>query len=178
MLKPVRVASDRWNFEAGGAFISPLGGNILNDQHPGQGTLFQEFDAQDCDRRFGVMAGLGLNCLRQAIGVNEVFDPKTGLKATGLKNWDTFIGLAEKHGIYLMPVGGYLGGNDWFDAEKLADSGQALDDSCAFWEAFTGHYAAHPGHLGLGFAERTPVPDSAPYDGAGKPRRSADYHAN
>lgn len=145
-MKPVRVAADRWNFELAGTgeFITPLGGNMLNDQHPGEGTLFQNFNAADCDRRFGVMAEIGLNCLRQAIGVNEVFDPHTGLKAAGLKNWDTFIGLAEKHGIYLMPVGGYIGGNDWFDVEKLADDGRALDESCAFWEKFVGHYAGHP----------------------------------
>jgi hypothetical protein len=145
-MKRVRVAADRWNFELDGTgeFISPIGGNILNDEHPVQGTLFRHFDARDCDRRFGLMAELGLNCLRQAIGVNEVFDPKSGLKAQGLNNWDTFIGLAEKHGVYLMPVGGYLGGNDWFDVEKLADHGRSLDESCAFWEAFVGHYAGHP----------------------------------
>ena len=144
-MKRVRVAADRWNFETeDGRLITPLGGNMLNDQHPGQGTLFQKFDAADCDRRFGIMAELGLNCVRQAIGVNEVFDPATGLKAAGMKNWDTFIGLAEKHGIYLMPVGGYLGGNDWFDVERLADSGRQLDWDCAFWEAFAGHYQGHP----------------------------------
>jgi hypothetical protein len=144
-MKPVRVAADRWNFEtADGTPITPLGGNILNDQHPGQGTLFQNFDADDVDRRLGLMAEIGLNCLRQAIGVNEVFDAQSGLKAEGMKNWDTFIRLAEKHGIYLMPVGGYLGGNDWFDVERLADNGRALDESCAFWEAFCSHYANHP----------------------------------
>jgi len=145
-MKAVRIAKDRWNFEidGSGGFITPLGGNMLNDQHPGQGTLFQKFDAADCDRRFGLMAELGLNCLRQAIGVNQVFDPSTGLKAEGLKHWDTFIGLAEKHGVYLMPVGGYVGGNDWFDAERLADNGRSLDESCAFWEAFCGHYSGHP----------------------------------
>lgn len=90
------------------------------------------------------MADLGLNCLRQAIGVNEVYDARQGLKAQGLKNWDIFIGMAEKHGIYLMPVGGYLGGNDWFDVGRLADSGRCLDESCAFWAAFVGHYAGHP----------------------------------
>ena len=122
----------------------PLGGNILNDQHPGQGTLFQKFDADDCDRRFGVMADLGLNCLRQAIGVNQVYDPAKGLKAEGLKNWDKFIALAEKHGVYLMPVGGYIGGNDWFDVAILADSGKGLRESCDFWTLFCGHYAKHP----------------------------------
>ena len=144
-MKPVRVAPDRWNFEtADGEFITPLGGNMLDDQHPGQGPLFQRFDVADCDRRFGIMADLGLNCVRQAIGVNEVFDPQTGLKTAGMKNWDTFIGLAEKHGVYLMPVGGYIGGNDWFDVERLADNGKALDESCAFWETFVGHYKGHP----------------------------------
>ncbi len=144
-MQGVRVAADRWNFETtGGTFITPLGGNMLNDQHPGQGTLFQDFDAADCDRRFGIMAELGLNVVRQAIGVNEVFDPATGLKAGGMKNWDTFLALAEKHGIYLMPVGGYLGGNDWFDIERLADNGKSLDESCAFWEAFCACYAQHP----------------------------------
>ena len=75
-MKLVRVAADRWNFELAGTSecITPIGGNMLDDQHPGQGTLFQHFDAADCDRRFGLMAELGLNCLRQAIGVNEVFD--------------------------------------------------------------------------------------------------------
>jgi hypothetical protein len=48
----------------GGGLITPLGRNMLNDQHPGQGTLFQKFDAADCDRRFG------LNSLRQA-GLNR-----------------------------------------------------------------------------------------------------------
>ena len=90
------------------------------------------------------MAGLGLNCLRQAIGVNEVFDPVSGLKSAGLKNWDTFIALAEKHGIYLMPVGGYVGGNDWFDDERLADHNRALHESCSFWDAFVRHYRGHP----------------------------------
>ena len=145
-MKPVRVAADRWNFETSeGTLITPLGGNMLNDQHPGHtGTLFKHFDASDCDRRFGIMANLGLNCVRQAIGVNEVFDPANGLKAAGMKNWDTFIGLAEKHGVYLMPVGGYLGGNDWFDIERLADNGKPLDESCAFWQVFCAHYAKHP----------------------------------
>ena len=145
-MQHVRVAADRWNFQfaESGEYVSPIGGNMLNDEHPGQGTLFQHFDAADCDHRFGVMAELGLNCLRQAIGVNEVFDVKGGLKAAGMKNWDTFIRLAEKHGIYLMPVGGYLGGNDWFDVEILADSGKSLDEACLFWEKFVGHYAGHP----------------------------------
>ena len=144
-MKAVRVSADRWNFEyVGGGFVTPLGGNILSDQHPAQGTLFQAFDAQDVDRRLGLMAELGLNCLRQAIGVNEVYDPTTGLKAQGVRNWDTFISLAEKHGIYLMPVGGYVGGNDWFDVERLADSGRCLDESCAFWDAFVRHYVDHP----------------------------------
>jgi len=144
-MRPVRVSVDRWNFEtAPGEFITPLGGNLLSDQHPIQGTLFDRFDAQECDRRLGLMADLGLNCLRQAIGVNRVFDPATGLKAEGLKNWDTFIGLAEKHGVYLMPVGGYIGGNDWFDIEMLADSGRPLDHDCAFWEAFCRHFHGHP----------------------------------
>lgn len=144
-MKHVRVASDRWNFELEGTsqFITPIGGNMLNDRHPMQGNLFQRFNEADCDRRLGIMADLGLNCLRQAIGVNEVFDQATGLKAAGMKHWDTFIGLAEKHGIYLMPVGGYIGGNDWFDVERLADSGKALDDACAFWEAFAEHYKDH-----------------------------------
>jgi len=143
-MKNVRVAADRWNFETSdGEYITPLGGNILNDQHPGQGTLFQNFDAGDVDRRLGIMAEQGLNCVRQSIGVNQVFDPKTGLKAAGMKNWDTFIGLAEKHGVYLMPVGGYIGGNDWFDVERLADSGRQLDWDCQFWEAFCGHYKDH-----------------------------------
>ncbi len=145
-MKRVRVAADRWNFELEntGEYITPLGGNILDDYHPGQRTLFQNFDAADCDRRLGLMAEAGLNCLRQAIGVNEVFAPGKGLKAEGMKNWDTFIGLAEKHGVYLMPVGGYIGGNDWFEVEKLADSGRSLDESCEFWSAFVGHYSAHP----------------------------------
>ena len=145
-MKHVRVAADRWNFELDGTgqYITPLGGNLLNDEHPGQGTLWSHFDAQDCDRRFGIMAGLGLNCLRQAIGVNQVFDAQGGLKAQGLRNWDTFIALAEKHGVYLMPVGGYIGGGDWFDIARLADSGRCLDESCAFWKAFVGHFAGHP----------------------------------
>ncbi|MFW5857572.1 MAG: beta-galactosidase, partial [Planctomycetota bacterium] len=145
-MKPVRVAADHWNFELAGAGepITPLGGNMLNDVHPGQGTLFDAFDAADCERRFAAMAELGLNCLRQAIGVNHVFDPAAGLRAEGMRHWDTFIGLAEQYGVYLMPVGGYLGGNDWFDQERLADHGRALDESCAFWEAFAGHYAGHP----------------------------------
>ena len=117
---------------------------MLNDVHPADGQLFQHFDEKECDRRLGVMASVGLNCLRQAIGVNEVFDPATGLKAQGMKNWDTFITLAEKHGVYLMPVGGYIGSNDWFDAALLADSGKSLDESCAFWSAFCGHYKDHP----------------------------------
>lgn len=144
-MKSVRVASDRWNFEyAQGGYVTPIGGNILNDQHPVRGTLFSRFDRDDCDRRFGVMADLGLNCLRQAIGVNEVFSARTGLIPAGMKNWDTFIALAEKHGIYLMPVGGYPGGNDWFDVQLLADSGKVLDETCAFWDAFCSHYANHP----------------------------------
>ena len=145
-MQRVRVAADRWNFELAGSgeAIVPLGGNILNDQHPAQGTLFDQFNAADVDRRLAIMRDGGLNCLRQAIGVNRLFDPARGLKADGLRNWDTFIALAEKRGIYLMPVGGYIGGNDWFDVERLADSGKSLDDSCAFWQAFVSHYAGHP----------------------------------
>ena len=145
-MKRVRVGDDNWNFvlEGDGTPIVPLGGNVLDSQHPAQGTLFDDFDADDCDRRLGIMADLGLNCLRQPIGVNQVFDPVSGLRPVGMKNWDTFIGLAEKHGIYLMPVGGYIGGNDWFDCELLVDNGKALDESCDFWEAFAGHYTGHP----------------------------------
>ena len=34
-MKPIRIASDRWNFEtADGAFITPLGGNMLTDIFP------------------------------------------------------------------------------------------------------------------------------------------------
>jgi len=145
MLKPVSVSTDGWNFvTSDGSYVSPIGGNMLNDQHPGQGTLFDEFDLADVEKRFAAMQELGLNCLRQAIGVNRVFDPKTGLKAEGMKNWDAFIECADKHGVYLMPVGGYVGGNDWFDVALLAGSGKALDESCAFWSAFVGHYKDHP----------------------------------
>jgi len=145
-MKRVRVAPDRWNFELEGSGdpISPIGGNILGDLHPVRGTLFDHFDAADCDRRLGLMADLGLNCLRQAIGCNRVFDPQTGLRAEGLRHWDVFIKLAEKHGIYLMPVGGYIGGGDWFDIARLADGDRALAESCAFWDAFSTHYAGHP----------------------------------
>ena len=145
-MKSVRVSKDRWNFELEGTgeFITPLGANILCANHPGQGTLFQNFDPAYCDRRLGIMAELGLNCLRQAIGVNQVFHPTKGLLPEGMKNWDTFIALAEKHGIYLMPVGGYIGSNDWFDVTRLADSGQQLDWDCAFWASFCGHYKDHP----------------------------------
>jgi hypothetical protein len=145
-MRRVRVAADRWNFELEGTgeLVTPIGGNILSPQHPGQGTLFDRFDAADCDRRLGLMADLGLNCLRQAIGVNRVFDPATGLKAEGMRNWEVFAGLAARHGIWLMPVGGYLGGNDWFDVARLADSGRQLDHDCAFWQAFCGAFRDHP----------------------------------
>lgn len=141
----VRVAADRWNFQdEDGHYIFPLGGNMLNDEHPGAGTLFSHFDVDDCERRFAAMQGIGLNCLRQAIGVNEVYDVQTGLKAEGMRNWQRFIALAEQYGIRLMPVGGYLGSNDWFDGKQLADDGQPLDDACAFWQAFVGEFIAHP----------------------------------
>jgi hypothetical protein len=145
-MQPVRVARDRWNFELAntGEPITPLGGNMLDDQHPGVGTLFDNFDAEDCRRRLAIMADLGLNCLRQAIGVNHVFKPGEGLQAEGMAHWETFIGLCETYGIYLMPVGGYIGSNDWFDAAQLADSDRALDESCEFWECFAGHFADHP----------------------------------
>jgi len=144
-MKLVHVAVDGWNFvDEGGNYVVPLGGNMLNDLHPGQGTLFQNFDAADVERRFKIMADNGLNVVRQAIGVNEVFDPKCGLKAEGIKNWDTFVSLAEKYNVYLMPVGGYLGSNDWFDCGRLADDGKALKESCDFWAAFVAHYKNHP----------------------------------
>lgn len=175
-MKRIQIAADRWNFQLAGSgeFIVPLGGNLLNDQHPATGTLFDRFDAADCDRRLGWMADLGLNCLRQAIGVNRVFHPKTGLKPRGLKNWDRFIGLCEKHGIYLMPVGGYIGGNDWVDIERLADSGRALDESCAFWEKFVGHYAGHPAIWAWDLRNEllyTNRPHSTPSTGAAAQRR-------
>lgn len=145
-MKHVRVSADSWNFEftQTGEYVMPVGGNMINDEHPGKGTVFSHFDKEDIDRRLGVMSGIGLNCLRQAIGVNQVYDQKSGLKSEGMRNWDTFIGLCEKHGIYLMPVGGYFGSNDWFDAEQLADDGEILDVSCKFWELFCGHYKGHP----------------------------------
>ena len=121
-------AKDREDYK----YITPVGGNMLNDQHPSQGTLFQNYDKQDVERRFAAMQGLDLNCLRQAIGVNEVFDPTTCLRADGMHHWGHSIQTAEKYGVYLMPVGGYIGGNDWFDVAILADSGKALDESCRF----------------------------------------------
>lgn len=37
-MKRVKVAADRWNFEMeDGRLITPLGGNILNDQPPRPG---------------------------------------------------------------------------------------------------------------------------------------------
>lgn len=144
-MKLVHVAPDRWNFQdEDGQFVVPFGGNMLNDEHPGEGTLFAHFDADDCEHRFAAMQSVGLNCLRQAIGVNQVYDVRTGLKAEGMRNWETFIALAEQYGIRLMPVGGYLGSNDWFDAKQLPNDGQPLDDSCAFWEAFVGAFKSHP----------------------------------
>ncbi|MDK3159921.1 beta-galactosidase [Kamptonema cortianum] len=145
-MKRVQVSTDCWNFEFAGSGdpVMPIGGNMINDEHPGQGTVFSHFDKDDIDRRLGLMAEAGLNCLRQALGVNQVFDRKSGLLPDGMKNWDIFIGLCEKHGIYLMPVGGYFGSNDWFDAEQLADDGEILDVSCRFWELFCAHYKDHP----------------------------------
>ena len=145
-MKLVRVAADRWNFETGpGEYVSPIGGNVLDDQHPAQGTMWDRFDAADADRRLGLMADIGLNCLRLPLGVNHVYDPATRtLRAQGLRHWDAFIALAERRGDYLMPVGGYIGGNDWFDVARLADSGEQLDHDCAFWSLFTAHYRDHP----------------------------------
>jgi hypothetical protein len=148
-LKPIRVAADRWNFQTPeGEYVVPVGGNVLTPQHPSEGTLFDRFDAHDVDRRLAVMADSGLNCLRQPIGVNQVFRPdgKGGgeLRADGMRNWDTFIECAQRRGIYLMPVVGYIGSNDWFDPAVLADSGRALDESCVFWSRFCAHYAGHP----------------------------------
>jgi len=144
-MKLIHVATDGWNFqEEGGSFFTPFGGNILNDVHPGQGTLFDHFVADDVERRFAAMQTFGLNTLRQPIGVNHVYDAGTGLKAEGMRNWTCFISLAEQYGVRVMPVGGYLGSNDWFDAELLADDGKPLEDSCAFWTAFAGAFTAHP----------------------------------
>jgi hypothetical protein len=141
----IRVATDGWNFEdEAGAPFTPFGGNVLNDVHPVKGTLFDRFDADDVERRFAAMQSIGLNTLRQPIGVNHVFDAATGLKADGMRHWETFIGLAERYGVRLMPVGGYLGSNDWFDGEILVDDGAPLDDACAFWRAFCGAFTDHP----------------------------------
>jgi len=75
-MEPVRVAPERWNFQKvdRGEPISSIGGNRLDDQHPARGTLFQGFDVSDCERRSAAMAEVGLNSLRQAIGVNAVFE--------------------------------------------------------------------------------------------------------
>ncbi|MCL2701815.1 MAG: beta-galactosidase [Phycisphaerae bacterium] len=153
-MQRIRVASDRWNFQhEDGRYFVPLGGNMINEQHPFySGTIFDRFDAAACDRWLGLMASVGLNCLRQAIGVDRVFDAATGAKAAGLAHWDTFLSLCEKHGIYVMPVGGYLGGNDWFDSPMLADSGKPLEDRCRFWESFAGHCADHPAILAYDLA--------------------------
>lgn len=141
----IRVATDGWNFvEEGGGYFTPFGGNILNDIHPAQGTLFDHFDADDVERRFAAMQAFGLNMVRQPIGVNHVFDAQSGLKAEGMRHWRRFIELAEQYGVRLMPVGGYLGSNDWFDAELLADDGKPLEESCLFWAAFIAEFARHP----------------------------------
>ncbi len=141
----IRVATDGWNFqEEGGGFFTPFGGNVLNDVHPAQGTLFDHFDAEDVERRFAAMQAFGLNVLRQPLGINHVFDAQHGLKAEGMRHWQRFIALAAQYGVRVMPVGGYLGSNDWFDAELLADDGKPLEDSCAFWAAFVPEVAAHP----------------------------------
>jgi hypothetical protein len=144
-MRLIHVAPDRWNFqEDGGAFFTPFGGNILNDVHPVHGTLFDHFDAEDCTRRFAAMQACGLNVLRQPIGVNHVYAPGQGLLAEGMRQWEAFLTLAAAHGVRVMPVGGYLGSNDWFDGAQLADDGQPLADSCAFWTEFVGAWAAHP----------------------------------
>jgi len=144
-MKLIHVAADRWNFQdEDGTFYFPIGGNMLNDEHPGAGTLFDHFDADDCERRFAVMQEWGLNNLRQAIGVNHVFDAKTGLKAEGMRNWQTFIGLAEKCGVRLQPVGGYPGSNDWFDNNQVADDGESLDNLEKFWSLFVPEFKSHP----------------------------------
>jgi len=144
-MKLVHVATDGWNFvDEAGEFITPLGGNMLDNVHPAKGTLFQNFNKEKIEYRFKVMSDNGLNTVRQAIGINEVFDIKKGLKNEGLKNWDTFLTLAEKYNVYIMAVGGYLGSNDWFDSARLADDGEALKESCSFWEAFVSNYAGHP----------------------------------
>ena len=106
----IRVATDGWNFEEeGGGFFTPFGGNVLNDIHPAQGTLFEHFDADDVERRFAAMQAFGLNVLRQPLGINQVFDARQGLKAEGMRHWQRFIALAEQYGVRVMPVGGYLG---------------------------------------------------------------------
>ncbi|MHB0934807.1 MAG: beta-galactosidase [Armatimonadota bacterium] len=144
-MKLIHVAPDRWNFEdEDGVFFTPFGANVLTPQHPVQGTLFDHFDADDVERRFAAMQAFGLNTLRQPIGVNTVFDPRTGLKVEGMRHWHRFMELAEQCDVRLIPVGGYLGSNDWFDAAQLADDGQPLDDSCAFWAAFVPEFADHP----------------------------------
>lgn len=141
----IHVAPDRWNFiEDGGGYFLPLGGNVLNDQHPAQGTLFDHFDADDVERRLAAMQAIGLNVLRQPIGVNHVFTPFTGLLAEGMRHWERFLALAEQYGVRVMPVGGYVGSNDWFDAALLADDGRPLEESCAFWAAFVPAFRDHP----------------------------------
>jgi len=141
----LRVATDQWNFEdEHGQYFTPFGGNVLNDLHPAQGTLFARFDVDDVERRFAAMQAYGVNTLRQPIGVNHVFASTTGLKAEGMRNWERFLELAVHYDVRLMPVGGYLGSNDWFDGELLVDDGQPLADSCAFWQAFVSAFAGHP----------------------------------
>ncbi len=71
-MQHVRVAADHWNFErvGTGKFITPVGANVLNDQHPATGTLFDRFDREDCDRRLGGMAAIGF----YNIHLHELFD--------------------------------------------------------------------------------------------------------
>lgn len=144
-MKLLRVAADQWNFiDEDGNYFTPFGANVLNDVHPASGTLFENFDSNDVERRFAAMQEYGLNMLRQPMGVNQLYDTKIGLKSPGIKNFHRFLQLAEFYGIRLMPVGGYLGSNDWFDVEQLADDGAALDDACTCWRAIVAEFAAHP----------------------------------
>lgn len=141
----IHVAPDGWNFlDEAGQYFTPFGGNILNDEHPGDGVLFSHFDADDVERRFARMQEYGLNCLRQPLGVNQVYRAGEGLLAEGMRNWHTFISLAERYGVRLMPVGGYPGSNDWFDRQQLADDGASLDTLCDFWARFVPEFAGHP----------------------------------
>lgn len=141
----IHVAPDGTGFALGDKPWRPFGCNYF-DPHVGWAPkLWQQFDEAKVEEHFRVMESLGVNVVRVFLTGASFFSDPPNLDPQGLKQFDTMLAIARRHGIRVHPTGPdhWEGRPAWAVADIFADP-KALEAQVAFWKGFAARYKDEP----------------------------------